>query len=292
MPRIMWDSINARSIYNQTRNPQMVAGYVDKIKLEPWSQADWALFPNAVKVQIVKKASSNFGHVLDVEPGDATPAEAPGWVKMRRAAGLATPTIYCNTSTWPTVQKAFRDQGVAQPLYWVAHYDDKKEFPTLNGITAVAKQYHGNDPANYDLSYVADYWPGVDGKEMALTSDDAAVVWDGAVIDKNTNATTKAREVLGWAHWEAHQANVKLSGLSAAIGDLRSLIIADDANDVTADAVAQALRGIIVAEVVPAVKQAAQEALADADVEATLSDEKVAQIAGTTADILHDRLAG
>lgn len=140
----------------------MVAGYVDKIVLEPWSQGDWNLFPNATKVEIVKKASSNFGHVLDVEPGDATPSQAPGWVNMRRRSGLLTPTIYCNLSTWPTVQKAFNDQGVAHPLYWIAQYNDVKNLPVLNGITAIAKQYHGNDPGNFDLSYVADYWPGVD----------------------------------------------------------------------------------------------------------------------------------
>ncbi|MGW4057775.1 hypothetical protein ACWEGE_05825 [Amycolatopsis sp. NPDC004747] len=34
----------------------MVAGYIDKIKLDPWSAADWVRFPNAREVEIVKKA--------------------------------------------------------------------------------------------------------------------------------------------------------------------------------------------------------------------------------------------
>src|SRR3954469_25033329 len=121
----MYDAVTAANI---PAGAEMVAGYIDKIKLEPWSAADWARFPNAVKVTIVKKASTNDGHVLDVEPGDATPAEAPGWVRMRRAKG-ADPTVYMNASTWPAVRKAFADQGVEPPHYWVAKYDGDPDWP-------------------------------------------------------------------------------------------------------------------------------------------------------------------
>lgn len=159
--RTMYDAVTARNILRKDPKPVMVAGYVDKIRLEPWSAADWALFPDAIKVRIVKKASTQDGHVLDVEPGDATPAQAPGWVRMRRAVG-ADPTIYCNLSTWSTVQQAFRDQGVAQPHYWIAHYNNVVELPTLNGITAVAKQHSGDVPPGIDINCVANYWPGVD----------------------------------------------------------------------------------------------------------------------------------
>lgn len=157
--RLMYDAVTAANI---PRDAEMVAGYVDQIKLPPWSAADWARFPNAVKVEIVKKASSNFGHVLDVEPGDATPAEAPGWVAMRRRAG-AIPTIYVQKSSWGAVQAEFRRQGVEQPNYWIAHYNGVIELPTLNGITAVAKQYLGDVAPGIDLNCADDYWPGVDG---------------------------------------------------------------------------------------------------------------------------------
>lgn len=198
-------------------------------------------------------------------------------------------TLYANDSTWSLV-KAKLMSALPQTFRWVARY---RTTPPDNPYDAWQYTSSGSVPGIVASS--VDRSKGKipsNGGEMVLDGSDATVVWDGAVVDKNTNSTTKAREVLGWAHWEAHQANVKLGGLSTAISDLRALIIADDANDVTAEAVAQALRGVIVAEVVPAVKQAAQEALVDVDVEATLSDEKVAQIAGATADILHDRLAG
>ena len=159
--RTMYDAVTAANI---PAGGQLVAGYIDKIKLEPWSPADWARFPNAVKVTIVKKASTNDGHVLDVEPGDATPAEAPGWVRMRRAAG-ADPTIYVNSSTWPTVQSAFSSAGVDQPHYWIAHFDGDPTIPD----GAVAKQYRGDVSPGYDVSSVVDFWPGVDGNGSAST---------------------------------------------------------------------------------------------------------------------------
>ncbi|GAB3161635.1 hypothetical protein GCM10027258_78980 [Amycolatopsis stemonae] len=153
--RTMYDAVTAANI---PAGAQMVAGYIDRIKLEPWSSADWARFPNAVKVTIVKKASTNDGHVLDVEPGDATAGQAPGWVRMRRAAG-ADPTVYCSLSTWPSVRSAFSSAGVAEPHYWIAHYNGDPTIPD----GAIAKQYRGNVAPGYDISSVADFWPGVDG---------------------------------------------------------------------------------------------------------------------------------
>lgn len=167
----MYDAVTARNI---PRNPPpaLVAGYIDKIKLEPWSAADWAMFPASRQVQIVKKASTNAGHVLDVEPGDATPAQAPGWADMRRRSGFPFPVIYCNLSTWPSVQAEFVRQRVPQPLYWIAHYNGVIELPVLNGIRAVAKQHSGDVPPGIDISCVADFWPGVDPTPVTNPEDD------------------------------------------------------------------------------------------------------------------------
>lgn len=152
--RTMYDSVTPSAI---PTNAALVAGYVDGAYA--WSAANWARFPNSVKVRIAVFPRTNDGHVLDVEQGDATPAQAPGWVTMRRAAGV-DPSIYCDASTWPSVVSAFASAGVAAPHYWIAHYDGSAALPA----GAVAKQY--NDPpasgGNYDISVVADYWPGVD----------------------------------------------------------------------------------------------------------------------------------
>lgn len=172
----MYDSITPTAI---PTTAAMVAGYVDG--LYAWSAAGWARFPHAVHVPIACFASTNAGVVLDVETGDATPAQAPGWVQRRRAAGV-DPTVYCNLSLWPAVRRAFDTAQVPQPHYWIAHYGAGPVIPP----GAVAVQYA--DPAagsggNWDLSAVADYWPGVDqegGHVLDLTNPTDAIVVAGA----------------------------------------------------------------------------------------------------------------
>ena len=155
MTRKMGDSTTAADI---PPGMALVAGYVDG--LYQWSAADWALHPKATQVRVAVFASTNDGHVLDVETGDATPDQAPSWVTMRRAAGIE-PSIYCSEMNgWSAVRQAFFDQGVVEPSYWVANYNGNQAIPP----DAVSKQY-ANQPmtgGHYDLSSVADYWPGVD----------------------------------------------------------------------------------------------------------------------------------
>lgn len=142
---------------------QLVAGYLNG--RYAWSAADWARFPAEIHVGISVRADYLGGHVLDVEPGDATPAQAVGWVLARRSAG-ADPTVYCNASTWPSVRSAFRAAGVPEPHYWIAKYDGDPTIPA----GAVAKQYRGDVAPGIDVSSVADYWPGVDPAPIPTTA--------------------------------------------------------------------------------------------------------------------------
>lgn len=154
MTRKMYDSVDVTTV---PANAQMVAGYVDGLYANVWSMQ--RAFPHAVVVRIAVSSHTNDGHVLDVEPGDATPVEAVRWVEMRRAAG-ADPSIYCDTSRWPLVRKAFQDANVREPHYWIAKWDNDPTIPT----GAVAKQYQNPRISGhqYDVSSVADFWPGVD----------------------------------------------------------------------------------------------------------------------------------
>jgi hypothetical protein len=159
--RLMYDAVTPANI---PANAAMVAGYVDG--RYAWSAADWARFPNAVHVPIAVFPTTNSGVVLDVEQGDATPQQAPGWVQMRRAAGV-DPTVYCSEDAWPAVRAAFTAAGVPQPHYWVAAYPGEG---AVIPVGAVAHQYQDAGP--YDLSVVADFWPGVDqGEDMTPEQD-------------------------------------------------------------------------------------------------------------------------
>lgn len=162
--RVMYDAVTAANI---PQAADMVAGYVDG--RYAWKQTDWARFPKAVKVRIAVFSETNDGHVLDVEPGNATPVEAVHWVKMRRAAGVI-PTVYCGASQWQECKQAFLNAGEPEPLWWIAQWNAQREIP----LGAVAKQYVNME--NYDLSVVADFWPGVDELQETTTSTAEAAV--------------------------------------------------------------------------------------------------------------------
>lgn len=185
MTRLMYDGVTPSRI---PADATMVAGYVDGryANLPALRQR----FPHATVVEIAVFAHTNGGTVLDVEAGDATPGEAPGWVVSRRHAGV-DPTVYCSASVWPAVQAAFRNAGIAEPHYWIARYDNDPTVPT----GAVAKQY--KTTAGYDVSSVAAYWPGVDPKptpappeEDVLTAADKA--WISLEIATQINAALPA----------------------------------------------------------------------------------------------------
>jgi hypothetical protein len=165
----MYDSITAADI---PANAEMVAGYVDG--LYRWSDSDWARFPRAVKIRIAVFASTNDGHVLDVEPGNATPAQARGWILMRQAAGLTRPTIYCSRSDRAAVESACA--GLAYDL-WIAAYD--LIIPTLLPGT-VATQYV--DPTygsggHYDKSLVRDDWYSSSGGIELTPTESETMQW-------------------------------------------------------------------------------------------------------------------
>jgi hypothetical protein len=143
----LYDSVTARDI---PADAPAVGGYGNGIYR--WSQADWDRFSTPYKLVISVSAGWNGGHVLDCETGDATPGECPGWIRMRQAAGLAKPCIYCNLSTMMAVQAACA--GLNYSL-WIAHYTGRPH--SIPGAAAV--QYA--DPAmgaggHYDVSNITD----------------------------------------------------------------------------------------------------------------------------------------
>lgn len=194
--RSMFDSVAVVAI---PEGSDLVAGYDDG----HWPDADaLALrFPGKRVVRVTTNPAHNEGDVLDVEKGDATPAELPGWLSRRRALG-AWPSAYCDLSTWPACQEAVARAGLEPPPWWVAAAPG-------NGANlypgTVAHQYatRSSPAGSYDVSVVADYWPGVDpapltleelmGASVAIAPDGtahiAAVGKDGGRTDHLLHAT-------------------------------------------------------------------------------------------------------
>ena len=152
-PFTMYDTTNADSTL-PTDHPEAVAGYVG---------GNWptyarlvARFPNAKHLSIAVNAGE-LAECLDVEPGDATPAEVPGWVIRERGRLYKlgrTPWVYANASTMPAVKQALDRAGINRADYhlWVADYDGIAQIPA--GFDA--KQYESVERGSldYDASVV------------------------------------------------------------------------------------------------------------------------------------------
>lgn len=174
MPRTMYDSIVPARM---PRDAEAVAGYTSG--LWPTFALLAVLFPNAFRVSIAVTAAHD-ADVLDVESGDARPADVPAWCVRQRAAGRV-PIVYASTSMWPFVKDACRKAGVALPLWWEAHYDGR----AVISPGSIGKQYKST--GGIDTSIIADTWPGLPGGHQEGADEEMAKFElvqrpDGAII--------------------------------------------------------------------------------------------------------------
>lgn len=191
---LMRDSVSASRVPPTT---PVVAGYADG--LYEWSAADWALFPRAIQLTIAVNAL-HAADILDVENGDATPSDVPGWCDRFARLGRRAPTVYCNLSSWPAVKAAV---GARRVDYWIATLNGK---PTPGGIAgAVAEQYvqHTDAAFHYDESIIYDEsWltaplpiPGDD----AMTLDLARLIVFGWYTSIRPKSSPTQKEVDYWS---------------------------------------------------------------------------------------------
>lgn len=132
--KVMLDDTNVSTLESHASGAYAVAGYVNG------SFANWAAlvgkYASSGKFLLsidVKNAPSAGAQCLDVEKGDATNADAPGWVKATRAAGMAAkdlrwfPKIYTSASNATALIGTLTAAGVARDEYmlWTAHYTGK-----------------------------------------------------------------------------------------------------------------------------------------------------------------------
>lgn len=198
--RIMFDSTSPWDI---PRDAAMIAYYVDG--RYAWPQEWLDMFPDAVKVSI-SAIGVQVAHVGDVEVGCIwPPANAVPWVRRARAAGY-DPTIYVNElNDWLPVRQAFWNAGEPEPHYWTARYNGIREIPPGAVARQFAHPHDGDGFANnpwetgkhYDLSVVADYWPGVDddGDDMAQAFDDFRDLYYRVYGDAEPNKNKTAGHV-------------------------------------------------------------------------------------------------
>jgi hypothetical protein len=112
-PTVMYDSVTVSAI---PANAQAVAGYTaGRFLTFPTLVKQ---FPKARKLSIAV-ASRFDAECLDVEPGDATPDVAAGWVKRQQARGVKRPVVsgcpHPSPPAGPTGKRPFRPASGSPP---------------------------------------------------------------------------------------------------------------------------------------------------------------------------------
>lgn len=158
---VMYDSIDLSQFPD---NPEAVAGYVGGHW--PTYDALVAKFPSAHHLSIAVTAAQ-YARCLDVEPGDASPAQALGWFQQHADRTQGRPVLYASASTVQAVINTMAAGGVGRDEYliWSAHYTFAEHIcsPARCGYPqADATQW--TDKAlgrNLDQSQCQDYFFGV-----------------------------------------------------------------------------------------------------------------------------------
>lgn len=113
-----------------------------------------ALFPGKKYVEITPRVGP--GDCLDIETGDAVPADAPLFIAQWHKVNTVRPVIYANASTMPEVKTALASVPRTSYFLWVAQWDGNPAIPA--GYDA--KQYastNGYDSDTFDLAM----WPAI-----------------------------------------------------------------------------------------------------------------------------------
>lgn len=110
--------------------PGPAAGYTTGSGPVPWSAAEFAAHPGAVRIDQDPAAKDPTADVLDVENGAATLADCPVWAKratidvmLKTRHGQRTPAIYCSESNVTNVVDSLVNGGVHGGVgLWVASW--------------------------------------------------------------------------------------------------------------------------------------------------------------------------
>jgi hypothetical protein len=115
---VMYDSITVGDI---PASAPAVAGYAGGAW--PTFHELAGRFPRAHRLSIAVNSGED-ADCLDIENGDATPAEAPGWFHRQKARGVDRPCFYASLSVMPAVVAALGRAGIQRHEYrlWAAHY--------------------------------------------------------------------------------------------------------------------------------------------------------------------------
>jgi hypothetical protein len=226
---LMLDDVNLTILGEYAKTAHALAGYVDgstqsdvtwPTLLKDYGNGDWFLL--SIDVQ---NDPSAHAQCLDIETGDASPADAPSWWRATREAGIKArdlrwyPKLYASRDTMPGVLKAMDAQKIDRAHYrvWSAHYTDKEHIcaPDTCGAAFYADATQWTDQyQGVSLDASSCYGRFFDGPPSNTVVGPARHVADGTV-----SLDTKA----GTLHSNVKDV-LKQSSLSCDDGDVRALL--------------------------------------------------------------------
>lgn len=107
---------------------------------------------SAIKAAFPGKRYISVGYdAIDIEPGLASPADAPGFVQNWKKVNTVRPLCYANASTMPDVISELNGAGISRSRYflWDAEWDDDPSIPSnMDG-----KQYQNTSGFDADSFY-------------------------------------------------------------------------------------------------------------------------------------------
>jgi len=194
----MIDTIGG-SAHNVPAGTPRVAGYVTGSGDVPWSVADWSRFRAAAQVRIAQAPGTDpiTADVLDVETGAAMPADSPGWILSRIAAGYTWSVIYGTAGTLAAVRAALIAAGPEGWWYghvycWLAEWSLSEEQAVrvlgteVAGMTCVAAQWAS--PSSNPGTLV----PGGNGATLAAANLDLSIcdaAWRPGIVTPRRQET-------------------------------------------------------------------------------------------------------
>jgi hypothetical protein len=204
MTVVMYDSIDLSQFPS---NPEAVAGYVGGY----WPTYNDLVkkFPNAKHLSIAVTAAQR-ARCLDIEPGNATPSQGPGWFRNYADKSQGLPVIYAGASAINQVTSAMTNGGIARSQYllWSAHYTYKEHicspggcgYPSVDG-TQWTDKAHGR---NLDQSLCSDafFGKGAPAKPADAAPEDTQELI--TVVKADGRLETFARTSSGqvWHRWQ------------------------------------------------------------------------------------------
>lgn len=230
MPGVMFDSVEPTAL--PASGFDATAGYVNG-KYQS-SAGLMSRFPYLPHLTISVFASGN-ARCLDVEPGDATVDEAPGWHDRQISLGQRLPIIYTGASQAAALRAAM---GSRTYLLWSAHWTYKSHIcgpGTCGYPQADATQWSdpqsGNGLGNVDQTLMSDrFFSAIGGPPVAttLSTDDIAAIVAAVtpavvkgVLDERINrqgtwtGSTTIRDVIAYSDSNADNAH---KALLSAVG--------------------------------------------------------------------------